>query len=171
MVVDKVHLAIKVLAEVPPLGQGQVPKIGACSSARHLAPHSAATRAMPPSLRGATSAQTEGGPGGWTDVREAARVSRNHPHIGGQAQAHEWGGQSPWARLMGGGGVSTTTKCVHRPLLLSPAVHLQAPEEFNVQTCLTHIWVIAGPFDCPVFLRTQEPTIDLIYMQGRVGKL
>ena len=25
------------------------------------------------------------------------------------------------------------------------------PEEFNVQTCLTHIWVIAVLFDCLVF--------------------
>ena len=148
MVVDEINLPIKVLAEVPSLGQGQVPEVGACSSARHPAPHRA-TRAMPPSLRGATSAQTEA-------VRAVERRQRggprlpqpSGPHIGGQAQAHEWGGQSPWARLMGGGGVSTTTKCVHRPLLLSPAVHLQAPEEFNVQTCLTHIWVIAGPFDC-----------------------
>ena len=37
----------------------------------------------------------------------------------------------------------------------TPAVHLKAPEEFNVQTCLTHIWVIAVLFDCLVFLRIQ----------------
>ena len=78
MVVDKVHLAIKVLAEVPALGQGQVPKIGACSSARHLAPHSTLTRAMPPSLRGATSAQTETVRAGGPTSERAARASRNH---------------------------------------------------------------------------------------------
>ena len=109
---------------------------------------------MPPSLRGATSAQTEA-------VRAVERRQRggprllqpSGPHIGGQAQAHEWGGQSPWARLMGGGGVWSTTKRVHRPLSRAPST--QAPEEFNVQTCLTHIWVIAVLFDCLVFLRIQ----------------
>ena len=73
---------------------------------------------------------------------------------------------------MGGGGVWSTTKRVHQPLSRAPST--QAPEEFNVQTCLTHIWVIAVPFDCPVFSsepKFSEPTNDLIYMQGRVGKL
>ena len=54
---------------------------------------------------------------------------------------------------MGGGGAGPRQNVSTDPL--SRAVHPAAPEEFNVQTCLTHIWVIAVLFDCLVFLRIQ----------------